>query len=76
MYSGGKYVFANKSMVRIFGFQMPEELIGKQHLDLIHPQYSELVQERMTVVLTDDSGKHRFNLFLEYDRAVSAACAP
>jgi len=54
MYTRGRYVFANKSMATILGLQTPEELIGTQHLDLIHPQYRELVKERMAAVLTQD----------------------
>ncbi len=54
MYSEGRYVFANKAMATILGLQTPEELVGKQHLDLIHPEYRELVKERMAAVLTHD----------------------
>jgi PAS domain S-box-containing protein len=54
MYTKGRDVFANKSMATILGLQRPEELIGKQHLDLIHPEYRELVKERMAAELTHD----------------------
>jgi|GEM_PF-3218457 len=54
MYTKGSYVFANKSMARILGLQTPEEVIGKEHLDLIHPTCRELVKERMTAVLAND----------------------
>jgi len=46
----GRIVFVNSACVRMFGATSPEQLIGKPLLDLLHPDYREIVRERMRVL--------------------------
>ncbi len=43
---GGRIVFTNPSFARMVGAQTPEELYGKPVLDLVHPDYHEIVERR------------------------------
>jgi len=43
----GKYVFANPAAARIFGALAPNELMGRDVLELVHPDYHELVAQRI-----------------------------
>lgn len=45
--SKGRHVFANQSLARIFGVSEPDELLGKPVMDYIHPDYRQIVTERM-----------------------------
>jgi PAS domain S-box-containing protein len=42
----GRFVFANLAATRLFGAQLPEELVGRTVTDLIHPDDHELVAHR------------------------------
>ena len=45
--SKGHHVFANQSLARIFALSDPDELLGKPVMDYIHPDYREIVRERI-----------------------------
>jgi PAS domain S-box-containing protein len=47
IHSEGKFVFINRAGARILGAANPEELIGIPVLQIIHPDYRELVKERI-----------------------------
>jgi PAS domain S-box-containing protein len=46
----GKIAFINPAGVKLFGATRPEELLGLPALDLIHPDFKEIVAERMQVL--------------------------
>ena len=54
--SGGKIAFANQKCADLLGAKTPEELIGMPVLDIIHPDYHEIVKKRMEALLKDDRG--------------------
>ena len=43
----GKHVFVNTAGLKLFGASKPDQIIGKPVLDVIHPDYREVVAERM-----------------------------
>ena len=45
--SKGRHVFANQSLARIFRVSGPDDLLGKPMMDYIHPDYREIVRERI-----------------------------
>ena len=47
IHSEGKFVFVNRAGAKILGAANPEELIGIPVLQIIHPDYRELVKERI-----------------------------
>jgi PAS domain S-box-containing protein len=49
----GKYVFANASAARLLGAESPQELLGKEAIQRIHPDDRDLVTRRMAQVQTD-----------------------
>ncbi len=51
--SGGQFVFLNSVAVKIFGATRPSDLIGKPILDRIHPDYREIVKERIRQILEE-----------------------
>lgn len=46
----GKIVFVNPATMALFGANRPEDLIGKPVLEFVHPDYRELVIERIRTV--------------------------
>ncbi len=50
VHSGGKFVYVNPAAQKLWGAAAPEELIGKPILDMVHPDYRELVRERVRQV--------------------------
>ncbi len=47
IHSEGKFVFMNQAGARILGAASPDEFIGKNVLEIIHPDYHNLVKERI-----------------------------
>ena len=47
VHSEGKMVYVNAAGVRLYGASSPAEMIGKNPLDLVHPDYREAVRARM-----------------------------
>jgi PAS domain S-box-containing protein len=45
--SEGKHVFANSAGLKLLGASSPDQIIGKPVADFIHPDYREIVAERM-----------------------------
>ena len=43
----GRFVFINEAGLRMLGAHRPEELIGKLVLDVVHPDYRDIVRERV-----------------------------
>ena len=48
--SEGKHVFINSAGLKLFGASSPDQIIGKPVMDVIHPDYREIVAERMQKV--------------------------
>jgi len=47
IHQDGRFVFANQAAVRILGAAHPQELLGKPIMDVIHPDYRDVVRERV-----------------------------
>ncbi len=47
---GGKFVFINSATVKLYGATSPEELIGRSVLEQVHPDYREIVEERIRLI--------------------------
>ena len=50
VHCAGKVVMVNTAGAKLFGAEKPEDMIGMPVMKLVHPDYSELVQQRMAVV--------------------------
>jgi len=46
----GKVAFVNSSAATLFGAERPEALLGKDVMDLVHPEFREIVQQRSRTV--------------------------
>jgi PAS domain S-box-containing protein len=47
VHSEGRFVFANMAAARLFGADSPETLVGRPVLDVVHPDYWEVVSQRI-----------------------------
>ena len=47
--SQGCFVYLNPAMLRLFGASTPEELLGKEFMERIAPEYHEAIRERIRV---------------------------
>jgi PAS domain S-box-containing protein len=47
IHQDGRVVFINPAGARLLGAQSPDELVGKPAMDLLHPDYREVVRERI-----------------------------
>jgi PAS domain S-box-containing protein len=47
IHQDGRVVFVNPAGARLLGAQSPDELVGKPAMDLLHPDYREVVRERI-----------------------------
>jgi PAS domain S-box-containing protein len=47
IHQDGRIVFVNPAGARLLGAQNPDELVGKPAMDLLHPDYREVVRERI-----------------------------
>ncbi|MFQ6094007.1 MAG: PAS domain S-box protein, partial [bacterium] len=47
VHSEGKVVFINTAGAKLFGAESPEQLIGKPVMDFLHPDYWDIVEERI-----------------------------
>jgi PAS domain S-box-containing protein len=45
--AGGRFVFLNQAAVEFYGASDPQELIGKPVLDFVHPEYRDIVKQRI-----------------------------
>jgi len=51
IHAEGKLVYANRYALEMMGATKPEDLLGKSVLDLVHPDYKDVVRERMKLVM-------------------------
>lgn len=51
----GKIVYANRAGCRLLDAESPDSLLGEQILDFIHPDYHDLVVERISKIFSEDS---------------------
>jgi len=49
----GTIIFANTSAAALFGASSVDELLGKQHLDFVHPDHREAVKQRIQAFSVD-----------------------
>jgi len=47
VHAEGKLVFVNAAAVRLLGAHTPDELLGREALEIVHPDYRDLVAERI-----------------------------
>jgi diguanylate cyclase (GGDEF)-like protein/PAS domain S-box-containing protein len=47
----GRIVFANSASTRLFGARLPEELVGKSLIDIVHPDFHDIARERYKWVM-------------------------
>ena len=50
---GGRFVYVNPAAQQLWGASCPEELIGKSVLDVVHPDYRDLVTRRIRQIQTE-----------------------
>lgn len=53
VYREGKIVFINTSGARLLGAENPEQLLGKNIIDFVYPDYRELFHDRVQVILNE-----------------------
>ncbi|HEU0264138.1 MAG TPA: diguanylate cyclase [Geobacterales bacterium] len=46
----GRFVFVNEAGAKLLGCRAPEELLGKQVSDVVHPDYHQIVDERLRLM--------------------------
>jgi len=51
VYRNGKWVYANPAAIKLFGGKKAEEFIGKPILDLVHPDFHEIINNRVRKAL-------------------------
>ena len=60
VHQGGKIVFANRASVKIIGANSLEEVIGQPVIKFIHPDYLDVVKDRMMKILAKKRVKNPF----------------
>src|SRR6185436_2526536 len=50
VHCGGVVVLINSAGARLLGAENPEQLVGRRVLDFVHPDYKEIVLERMAAL--------------------------
>lgn len=50
VHSEGKIIFANHSAAKLVDLSKSDELIGKKVMDFVHPDYHEIVKERIRLI--------------------------
>ena len=50
VHADGKYVFANLAAARLLGADSPEEIAGREVMDLVHPDDREIVAQRIAQI--------------------------
>jgi PAS domain S-box-containing protein len=64
----GTIIFANNACAALFGASSPRELLGKQHLDFVHPDDREAVKQRIQKFSYDlESVRRNETRFLRLD---------
>jgi len=68
VHTEGKIVFANRAAYEIMGISDEEKILGKSVLELIHPDYREIVIRRMKEVIENGkTGEMMYEKFLRLD---------
>ena len=71
IHSEGKIVFANPAMIEMMGLYNPDELIGRELIEFVHPNYRELVATRIrTVNKTQSPVGYVYEKFVNKDNHV------
>jgi PAS domain S-box-containing protein len=47
IHSDGRFVFVNSAAVKLLGASCPADLVGRPVLDIVHPDYQEVVKKRI-----------------------------
>ena len=50
----GRIVFINKTGIQLYGAEKAEDILGRESLDFIHPEYRELVRAKQQLVLDEN----------------------
>jgi PAS domain S-box-containing protein len=50
----GKFVYVNEAAVKFYGASAPQELLGKSIYDFVHPEFRDLVKERIKMLKEDN----------------------
>jgi PAS domain S-box-containing protein len=53
VHKGGYIVLSNEVALNLFGAETPEDLMGKEALDLTHPEFHEMVVKRRSLVVEE-----------------------
>jgi PAS domain S-box-containing protein len=53
VHKGGYIVLSNEAALNLFGAEIPEDLMGKEALDLTHPEFHEAVVKRRSLVVSE-----------------------
>jgi PAS domain S-box-containing protein len=61
IHQDSKYVFVNDRFAEMHGYE-PEELLGRDHLDLIHPDQREIIRERADKTLKGEEVPQRYEI--------------
>ncbi|WP_456475712.1 ATP-binding protein [Candidatus Pyrohabitans sp.] len=56
VHSRGRIVFVNSACEKLLGAEAPEQLIGKSIMDFVHPDYTEVVRERVKRLIEGGTG--------------------
>ncbi len=67
VHSEGMYVFANPAAARIFAARSPQEVVGKNVMNLIAPEYRDLTRERVSRAYAGEVTPLRESRFLRLD---------
>jgi PAS domain S-box-containing protein len=51
--SEGKFVYVNEAAVKFYGAIAPQELLGRSIYDFLHPEFRDLVEERIKMLVRD-----------------------
>jgi PAS domain S-box-containing protein len=65
-----KYIYLNPAAVRAFGASKPEELIGRSIFEVIHPDYWDMVRERIRILGTGEMTPPVEEKFVRLDKQV------
>jgi two-component system, cell cycle sensor histidine kinase and response regulator CckA len=64
----GRFMFINKAGLRMLGADRPEQLLGKLVLDVVHPDYRDIVRERVKHGIQEGIKAHFIEeAFLRFD---------
>jgi|GEM_PF-5274137 len=65
LHQDGRFVFLNPAAVRLMGASGPEELVGREFLEIVTPEYRELAAARLRQALAEEGEVPRQELRLQ-----------